>query len=54
METFGPFTAGSVRQGFYWWEVDLTYYVLWTMSRLGIIWDLNKVPSTVREAHHLE
>ena len=45
---------GAVRQGFYWWEWDLTYYVLWVMARLGIIWDLNAVPAGVREAHHLE
>jgi stearoyl-CoA desaturase (Delta-9 desaturase) len=38
---------GSVRQGFYWWEIDITYYMLWTMSKLGIIWDLNNVPERV-------
>ena len=45
---------GAVRQGFYWWEVDLTFYVLWLMARVGIIWDLNAVPADVREAHHLD
>ncbi len=45
---------GAVRQGFYWWEVDLTFYGLWIMSRLGIIWDLNAVPAAVREAHQIE
>jgi len=45
---------GSVRQGFYWWEIDLTYYVLWLMARLGIIWDLNAVPAKIREAHHVQ
>ncbi len=34
----------SVRQGFYWWEVDITWYVLWVMSKLGLIWDLRPVP----------
>jgi stearoyl-CoA desaturase (delta-9 desaturase) len=34
----------STRQGFYWWEVDLSYYVLKTMSWLGIVWDLRPVP----------
>lgn len=45
---------GSVRQGFYWWEIDLTYYVLWVMARFGIIWDLNAVPAKTRASHHLE
>jgi len=35
----------SVRQGFYWWEVDISYYVLKTMSWLGIVWDLRPVPA---------
>ena len=44
---------GAVRQGFYWWEIDLTFYALWVMSRLGIIWELNAVPARVRAAHHI-
>lgn len=38
---------GSVRQGFYWWEIDLTYYGLKLMQKFGLIWDLNAVPSRV-------
>jgi stearoyl-CoA desaturase (delta-9 desaturase) len=34
----------SVRQGFYWWELDLTYYGLKLLASLGIIWDLKPVP----------
>jgi stearoyl-CoA desaturase (delta-9 desaturase) len=41
---------GSVRQGFYWWEVDLTYYVLRTFAALGLIWDLKTVPARIRDA----
>ncbi len=44
---------GATRQGFYWWELDMTYYGLWIMSKLGIIWNLNEVPEKVRESHHL-
>jgi stearoyl-CoA desaturase (delta-9 desaturase) len=40
---------GSVRQGFYWWEVDLTYYVLRTLAALGLIWDLKTVPARIRD-----
>ena len=39
---------GSVRQGFYWWEIDLTYYGLRLMALLGLIWDLRPVPQSVR------
>ncbi len=37
----------SARQGFYWWEIDLTYYGLKVLSALGLIWDLRKVPVEV-------
>ena len=41
---------GSVRQGFYWWELDLTYYGLRALSWLGLVWDLRSVPSAMRHA----
>ena len=37
----------AARQGFYWWEIDLTYYGLKILSALGLIWDLRKVPAEV-------
>jgi stearoyl-CoA desaturase (Delta-9 desaturase) len=40
---------GSTRQGFFWWEVDLTYYVLKAMSWLGLVWDLKEPPARVYE-----
>ena len=39
-----PMTA---RQGFYWWEYDLTWYGLVVLSWLGIVWDLRPVPAHV-------
>ena len=39
----------SVRQGFYWWEIDLTYYVLVAMSWLGLVSELHSVPAHVRD-----
>ena len=39
----------SVRQGFRWWELDLTYYGLKALSVFGIIWDLRPVPKAVLE-----
>ena len=34
----------SVRQGFRWWQIDMTYYVLRSLALVGIVWDLH-VPS---------
>jgi stearoyl-CoA desaturase (delta-9 desaturase) len=34
----------SVRQGFFWWEVDITYYVLRGFAALGIVHDLHAPP----------
>jgi stearoyl-CoA desaturase (Delta-9 desaturase) len=41
---------GSARQGFYWWEIDLTWYGLRGLAALGIVRDLRPVPTRVREA----
>ena len=41
--------AGSTRQGFYWWEIDLTYYGLKLMAALGLIRKLRPVPAHVLE-----
>ena len=38
---------GASRQGFYWWEIDLTYIGLKMLSFFGIIWDLHPVPARV-------
>ena len=37
----------SVNQGFYWWEIDITFWILKFLSWLGIIWDLKKVPENI-------
>ncbi len=39
--------CGSARQGFLWWEVDVSYYVLRGLARLGLVWDLREVPAPV-------
>ena len=39
----------SVRQGFYWWEIDPTYYMLKMLSWMKIVWDLRTVPQDVLE-----
>lgn len=35
----------SARQGFFWWEIDVSYYLLRLMSLFGLIWDLQPVPA---------
>ena len=40
----------SARQGFRWWEIDLTYYLLRLMALAGIIWDLRQPPRHVIDA----
>jgi stearoyl-CoA desaturase (delta-9 desaturase) len=37
----------SVRQGFRWWEIDPTFYVLKVLSWLGVVWDLKSPPEPV-------
>ncbi len=39
----------STRQGFYWWEIDPTYYGLKIMSWLGLVSDLKPVPERILE-----
>jgi stearoyl-CoA desaturase (delta-9 desaturase) len=39
---------GSVRQGFRWWEIDMTYYLLRMMASVGLVWDLRGVPERLR------
>lgn len=34
----------SCRQGFYWWEIDISYLVLRLMAVFGLVWDL-KAPN---------
>lgn len=41
------FFPGSVRQGFRWWEIDVTYYVLRLMAVLGLVRDLKPIPAWV-------
>ncbi|MBS2013130.1 MAG: acyl-CoA desaturase [Deltaproteobacteria bacterium] len=42
------FYARSCRQGFFWWEIDLTYYVLKALSLVGIVWDIQEAPEAVK------
>lgn len=37
----------SVRQGFRWWEIDATFYVLKALSFAGVVWGLKSPPVEV-------
>ncbi len=37
----------SVRQGFKWWEIDPTFYLLRALSWTGLVWDLKTPPEPV-------
>ncbi|MGC3998943.1 MAG: fatty acid desaturase [Anaeromyxobacter sp.] len=43
--------AASANQGFFWWEIDVSYYALRALSAVGIVRDLRKPPEHVRMAH---
>ena len=42
---------GSARQGFFWYEIDTSYYVLWLLSRVGLVRNLRGVPEYMRQKH---
>ncbi len=39
----------STRNGFYWWEIDITYYGLKALSWTRLIWGLKPVPQSIME-----
>jgi stearoyl-CoA desaturase (Delta-9 desaturase) len=39
--------SGSTRQGFYWYEYDITYYILKLLSFVGLVWKLQPVPQSI-------
>jgi stearoyl-CoA desaturase (delta-9 desaturase) len=45
---------GSVRQGFYWWEIDISYYILVMLSWTGLVWDLRPVPKHIRNTRRVD
>ena len=44
--------SNSARQGFRWWEVDITYYLLRVLQLCGLIWDVRPVPAWVLDQRH--
>jgi stearoyl-CoA desaturase (delta-9 desaturase) len=38
----------SARHGFWWWQPDLSWWVLWTMERVGLVWHVRRPNPTRR------
>ena len=43
----------SANQGFFWWEVDGSYYALKALEKLGLVWELRGVPDHVKRKNLL-
>lgn len=39
----------SCRQGFRWYEVDATYYILRALAAVGLVWDIKEPPAHIVE-----
>lgn len=35
----------AANQGFFWWEIDVTWYILRALRLMGIVWDLRTPPA---------
>lgn len=44
----------STRQGFFWWEIDITYYLLRLLAMFGIVWGLKEPPRRLLETGTLK
>ncbi len=43
--------CNTVNQGWFWYEVDFTYYILLGLKRLGVVWDFKYAPNRIKFAH---
>lgn len=41
----------SACQGFFWWEIDITYYVLKLLEKIGLVWEVRGVPEHIKYSH---
>jgi stearoyl-CoA desaturase (delta-9 desaturase) len=38
---------GSERQGMYWWELDISHYIIKTFEKLGLVWNVRMHPKRI-------
>jgi stearoyl-CoA desaturase (delta-9 desaturase) len=43
----------TANQGFFWWELDVSYALLKALRALGLVWDLRTPPAHVLVAHRV-
>ncbi len=43
----------SANQGFFWWEIDVSFYILKGLEKVGLVWDLRAVPEHVKKRNLL-
>jgi stearoyl-CoA desaturase (delta-9 desaturase) len=43
----------SANQGFFWWEVDASFYILKGLEKVGLVWDLRSVPEHMKKRNLL-
>ncbi|MBL4625177.1 MAG: acyl-CoA desaturase [Flavobacteriales bacterium] len=44
----------SMRNGFFWWEIDITFYITKMLSFVGLVWDIQGVPSHIKNSVDLK
>jgi stearoyl-CoA desaturase (Delta-9 desaturase) len=40
----------SANQGFLWWEIDVTYYLIALLQVIGLVWDVRRAPRAIVSA----
>jgi stearoyl-CoA desaturase (delta-9 desaturase) len=43
----------SAAQGFYWWEIDLSWYVIRALEACGVVWDVKRPSKAVLEGNRV-
>ena len=43
----------SANQGFFWWEIDPTFYVLKALEVVGIVWDVHTPPQHILDGNRI-
>jgi len=43
----------SANQGFFWWEIDVSFYVIKLMEKVGLVWDVRAVPERMMKKNLL-
>ena len=43
----------SANQGFFWWEIDVSFYILKALEKVGLVWELRSAPEHVKKRNLL-